>query len=55
MTNLGAPLTYIDRDYKQPYLQAWNFNVQRVLPGNVSLEVAYSGSKGTHLVGTLGS
>ena len=52
LTNLGAPLTFIDRDYKQPYQQAWNFNIQRVLPGNTSLEIAYSGSKGTHLVAT---
>jgi hypothetical protein len=52
LTNLGAPLTFIDRNYKQPYLQAWNFNIQRALPGNSSIELAYSGSKGTHLVGT---
>ncbi len=52
LTNLGAPITYIDRDYKQPYMQAWNFNIQRALPGQMSVEIAYSGSKGTHLVGT---
>lgn len=52
LTNLGAPITFIDRNYKQPYLQAWNFNIQRALPGNTSIEIAYSGSKGTHLVAT---
>jgi hypothetical protein len=52
LTNLGAPLTFVDRNYKQPYLQGWNFNIQRVLPGNTSIEVAYSGSRGTHLVAT---
>lgn len=52
LTNLGSPLTFIDRNYKQPYLQSWNFNIQRVLPGQVSVEIAYSGSKGTHLVAT---
>ena len=52
LTNLGASLTFIDRNYKQPYLQGWNFNIQRALSTNTSIEVAYSGSKGTHLVGT---
>ena len=52
LTNLGSPLTFIDRNYKQPYLQAWNFNIQRVLPGKTAVEIAYSGSRGTHLVGT---
>lgn len=52
LTNLGASLTYVDRNYKQAYMQGWNFNIQRALPGNMSIEVAYSGSKGTHLVGT---
>jgi hypothetical protein len=52
LTNLGSPLTFVDRNYQQPYLQAWNFNIQRVLPGQVSVEIAYSGSRGVHLVGT---
>ena len=52
LTNLGSPLTFVDRNYKQPYLQAWNANIQRVLPGQVSVEIAYSGSRGVHLVGT---
>jgi hypothetical protein len=32
-----------------PNVQQWNFDVQRQLPGNVLLDVAYAGSKGTHL------
>ncbi len=32
-----------------PYVQQWNFNVQRQLPGTTVLTVAYAGSKGTHL------
>ncbi len=32
-----------------PYVQQWNFNVQRQLPGSTVLTVAYAGSKGTHL------
>ena len=34
----------------QPYLQAWNFGIQRTLPGNILLEVNYVGQKGTHLL-----
>jgi hypothetical protein len=33
-----------------PYMQQWNFNVQKELPSHVLLSVAYVGSKGTHLV-----
>ncbi|MDQ2844474.1 MAG: Plug and carboxypeptidase regulatory-like domain-containing protein [Acidobacteriota bacterium] len=32
-----------------PYVQQWNFNVQRELPSHTVLTVAYAGSKGTHL------
>jgi hypothetical protein len=33
-----------------PYVQQWNFNVQRDLPGNLIAEIAYLGSKGTKLL-----
>lgn len=44
---ISAPL------YSDPraYAQQWNFDVQRELPGNIALDVAYAGSKGTHLPG----
>jgi len=32
-------------------VQQWNVDIQRELPGGVALEVAYAGSKGTHLPG----
>jgi len=32
-----------------PYVQQWNFDIQRQLPGNMLVDVAYAGSKGTHL------
>jgi hypothetical protein len=32
-----------------PYVQQWNFDIQRQLPGNTLVDVAYAGSKGTHL------
>jgi hypothetical protein len=34
-----------------PYVQQWSVDLQRQLPKDVVLDVAYSGSKGTHLIG----
>jgi len=34
-----------------PYTQQWNFTIQRQLTRSALLEVAYVGSKGTHLLG----
>jgi hypothetical protein len=31
------------------YVQQWNFNIQRELPDGTLIDVAYAGSKGTHL------
>ena len=38
-------------DYSYPYIQQWNFNIQRQLPGGSVFQVAYAASKGTHLPG----
>ena len=35
----------------QPYVQTWNFNIQRKLPFDTVAEVSYSGSHGVHLMG----
>lgn len=32
-----------------PYEQEWNFGMQRALPGQTTVELAYVGKKGTHL------
>jgi hypothetical protein len=32
-----------------PYVQQWNFDIQRQFPGNTLVDIAYAGSKGTHL------
>src|SRR5262249_7069709 len=37
----------------QPYVQNWNLNVQHELGGNMMLDVAYVGNKGTHLPSNL--
>jgi hypothetical protein len=37
-------------DDATPYIQQWNLNVQRELPGDIVFEAAYLGSKGTRLI-----
>jgi len=34
-----------------PYVQQWTMDIQRQLPKDIVLDLAYSGSKGTHLIG----
>ncbi len=48
---ISGPLNVVAIPTKStwPYVQQWNFNVQRQLPSNTVLTVAYAGSKGTHL------
>ncbi|MBZ5563916.1 MAG: carboxypeptidase-like regulatory domain-containing protein [Acidobacteriia bacterium] len=35
---------------KDPYIQQWNFSIQRELPGNILISAAYVGSHGSHLL-----
>ena len=53
LTNLGQNIQYIDRNHQTPKGQQWNFDIQRTLPGDVLFEVAYAGSRGLNLIGTL--
>lgn len=39
----------LDPNYRLGYVQIWNIDIQRQLPGNVQLNVGYNGAKGTHL------
>lgn len=41
--------TSINPDYKDSYVQSYNFNLQQQLAGDLGLMVGYFGSKGTHL------
>ncbi|MBS1839573.1 MAG: carboxypeptidase regulatory-like domain-containing protein [Acidobacteria bacterium] len=45
------PLTVLSIPNKAvwPYVQQWNFGVQKELPSHIILSAAYVGSKGTHL------
>jgi hypothetical protein len=46
---LGQGVFAVDRDLGSGYVQQWNASVQRELSANLSLEVAYVGSKITHV------
>jgi hypothetical protein len=48
-TLLGQDMATVFHGDRAAYSQQWNFDIQRELPGNVLIDVAYSGSKGTHL------
>jgi hypothetical protein len=39
----------IPLDYREGYVQSWNFAVQRALPWKFTLEAAYVGNKGTRM------
>jgi hypothetical protein len=50
LTNVGTSLgNVIDRDQQAIYVQQWNFDIQRSLPGDIVVVTAYAGSKGAHL------
>jgi hypothetical protein len=46
---INPGVTSVDPNLHTPYYQSWNLAVQHAFPGAISLEVAYAGSKGTHL------
>jgi hypothetical protein len=46
---INPSVTSVDSRSHTPYYQSWNLAVQRALPAAISVELAYAGSKGTHL------
>ncbi|HEX4998195.1 MAG TPA: carboxypeptidase regulatory-like domain-containing protein [Terriglobia bacterium] len=46
---LGQGAFAVDRDLGSGYAQQWNFAIQRELSPNLSVEIAYAGSKITHV------
>jgi hypothetical protein len=44
----GQSWNYVERNPKRNYVYQWNLNFQRQLAGNLSLTVAYAGSRGKH-------
>jgi hypothetical protein len=47
---IPSSATAFERNLRTPYIQQWNFGVQQKLGASRVLEVAYVGSKGTHLL-----
>jgi hypothetical protein len=45
----GAAIKALEGNLNLPYVQQWNFNLQRQLPGDSLLTLAYVGTKGTFL------
>jgi hypothetical protein len=45
----GAILSTVLYHAKQPYMGQYNLSIERQLPGNMALNVAYVGSRGIHL------
>lgn len=39
----------VDPNYRIGYVQIWNLDIQRQLPGNIQLNIGYNGAKGTRL------
>ena len=42
----------IPKDYKNPYVQSWNFSIQRSLPLHFTLDAAYVGNHGVRTSAT---
>jgi hypothetical protein len=49
-TNVGSSFTIYPNHLMNPYAQRWQFGIQRSLPGNAVLEVAYVGNRSVHLI-----
>ena len=49
-STFGFPSYFgVDQNARTPYVQQWNANIQQDLGHGLALEIAYIGSKGTHL------
>jgi len=52
-TLIGQSVTGMDRSRRMSYAEQWNFDIQRTLPANFLVDVAYAGSRGIGLYGSL--
>jgi hypothetical protein len=48
-TYLGQAISFFNPNRRNAYSIRWNFGMQRALPGNIALEVAYIGNHSVHL------
>jgi len=49
----ASVFNYVRPDVREAYVQSWNIALQRQLPQQLALEVAYVGNKGTGITGNL--
>ncbi len=52
-TSVAGALSFTvanDQNMRDSYVQQWNFNIQKKVPGNIVVDVGYVGSKGTKLI-----
>ncbi len=49
MTGVGDQISYFNTGYVAPFMQRWQFSVQRRLPGDIAVELAYVGNRGSKL------
>jgi hypothetical protein len=48
--NSPPPIGGTEANFRQPYTQQWNLDIQRQLPHDMIADLGYYGSKGTHLI-----
>ena len=53
LTQVGQGLTAMNRNRPSSYAEQWNLDLQRHFPGDILLDVAYTGSRGIHLFGDI--
>ncbi len=51
--NNPPPLGATEPNFRQPYMQDWDLDVQDELPHNIIADLGYYGSKGSHLLGVV--
>ena len=47
-TNLGQSVSFFNRNLSTPYMERWQFALQRSLPAGSVVEVSYVGNRGVH-------
>ena len=52
-THSGDNFNIIDKNFRQPYIEAWNFAVQYALPKNFVIDAAYVGNHGVRVPMTI--
>ena len=50
-SSVAPTATFFDKNYRDAYMQQWNFDVQNEVAKNLLLDVAYVGTRGVHLPG----